>query len=389
MTFRPTTRLRCEPLESRLTPAALIPAAPIPDAAFVVGAGLGQDPYVTVYDSAGAVFARIPTMSFDPTGASGVVPFRGGVTATLADITGDDVLDLVVGAGAGGGPRVQVFDGRTYQLVRDFYVFDPDFRGGVSLAAGRVDNDFNDDIVVGAGPGGGPHVKVFSGRTLDVLHSMYAYDEGFRGGVSVSLVPFFPWIVTGAGPGGGPHVKVFAPEMVYAPVGSDVGAVPTGQLVEVRSFYAFDPSFTGGVNVAAGYLPPIILRSPEPVPLMAEVPGVPPPPPPPLGETFFRRDFFAGIVATQASGGAEVRYFLDNEERWSLSPFGDFGGGLSVAVRGVTTGAQQLIVGAGAGGGPRVSVMSLEMDLDHVLRPSIVLDFYAADEAFRGGVPVG
>src|SRR5207248_1193706 len=66
------------------------------------------------------------------------------------------------------------------------------------------------EIVAGAGPGGGPHVKVFDAETGDVLESFFAYDAAFAGGVRVAAglgVDIRPDIITAAGPGGGPHVK--------------------------------------------------------------------------------------------------------------------------------------------------------------------------------------
>src|SRR4051794_7920963 len=63
----------------------------------------------------------------------------------------------------------------------------PAFTGGVSVAAGDVNGDGFPDIVTGAGPTGGPHVKAFSGKDGSELFSFYAYDAGFTGGVNVAV----------------------------------------------------------------------------------------------------------------------------------------------------------------------------------------------------------
>ena len=67
-----------------------------------------------------------------------------------------------------------------------------------------------------------------------------------RGGVYVSAYDFdadgFDDIITGAGPGGGPHVKVFH--------GAKVSQGPDAAIL--RSFFPFDPVFLGGVNVSGG-----------------------------------------------------------------------------------------------------------------------------------------
>jgi ABC-type sulfate transport system permease subunit len=40
--------------------------------------------------------------------------------------------------------------------------------------------------IVGAGVGGFPHVKVFSGKDLSLLASFFAFSEAFTGGVTIS-----------------------------------------------------------------------------------------------------------------------------------------------------------------------------------------------------------
>ena len=113
--------------------------------------------------------------------------------------------------------------------LASFFAYDPAFGGGVTVAAGDVDGDGRADIITGAGPGGGPHVKVFSGADLSELASFFAYDAAFGGGVNVAAGDVngdgLADIVTGAGLGGGPHVKVFS--------GAD--------LSELASFFAYDP----------------------------------------------------------------------------------------------------------------------------------------------------
>lgn len=166
--------------------------------------------------------------------------FTGGVHVATGDVNGDGVPDLIAGAGPGGGPNVKVFDGSTGGLIRSFFAYDPSFTGGVFVAAGDFTGDGKAEIVTGAGLGGGSHVKVFDGATGATLQSFLAYEPSARGGVSVAAGDVTGDgavdIVTGAGPGGGPHVKAFD---------GKTGAV-------VQSFFAFEPTFTGGVLVAVG-----------------------------------------------------------------------------------------------------------------------------------------
>jgi hypothetical protein len=214
------------PAQSFTTPVATLSA---PAASLADGQASGGS-RVTLYNPDGS-----PRRSFDA-----FPGFAGGVNLAVADLTGDGVADVVVAARAGGGPHVKAFDGKTGALLMSFFAYDPAFAGGVFVAAGDVNGDGTPDIITGAGPGGGPHVKVFDGKTGAVIMSFFAYGASFTGGVSVAAADVNgdgkADIITGAGPGGGPHVKVFD---------GKTGAV-------IMSFFAYGAGFTGGVYVAAG-----------------------------------------------------------------------------------------------------------------------------------------
>ncbi len=227
-------------LEDALPPSGNPPALVIPNAADlpVLTPPIPPPPTATV--ATGAAAGQPPqVVVYDQAGAElkrflAYDPgFLGGVSVAVADVTGDGMADVITAAGGGGAPHVKVFDGVTFAEVRSFFAFDTNFVGGVSLAAGDITGDGIADIICGAGAGGAPHVKAFDGRTGAEVRSFFAYDPGFRGGVNVAVGP--TGIVTGAGAGGAPHVKVFAADL----------------RTELLSFMAYDPRFRGGVNVTS------------------------------------------------------------------------------------------------------------------------------------------
>ncbi|HEX4610580.1 MAG TPA: FG-GAP-like repeat-containing protein, partial [Urbifossiella sp.] len=183
--------------------------------------------------------------------------FRGGVRAGVGDLTGDGHADIVVSAGFGGGPRISVYDGAALlqgQLVHpvaDFFAFEPTLRNGAYVAVGDVNGDGIDDLVFGAGPGGGPRVLVVSGATVmsagpaaaidTPVANFFAGDVNNRGGVRVAVKDLdgdrFADVMTGAGPGGGSGVSAY--------LGT---ALTAGAATADLAFDAF-PGFTGGVFV--------------------------------------------------------------------------------------------------------------------------------------------
>ncbi len=195
-------------------------------ATIAVAAGPGGGPHVKVMTADGALSAQ-----FFPYPLS----FKGGVDVAAGDVDGDGVDEIITGAGPGGGPHVRIFSASGHPIGQ-FFPYPSAFRGGVRVAAADIDNDGKAEIITSAGPGGGPHVRVFEANGSPVA-SFMAYAPTFRGGVDVAVKPATinapARIVTSPLSNGGPHVRVFEVNGTLA-----------------SEFFAYPAEFTGGVKVA-------------------------------------------------------------------------------------------------------------------------------------------
>lgn len=212
--------------------------------------------------------------------------FRGGVNVAVGNLDGNGLGKIITAPGPGGGPQIKIFNSEG-KLVSSFWAYDKAFRGGVNVAAGDIDGDGKDEIIVAPGAGRENRVRVFyangrealsfnafprsvvqgvnlavgdldgNGRAEIIVSPMkgavpevrvysntgewqrafMAYDSKFKGGVNLSIIDADGDgkndIVTGPGAGGGPHVRMF----------DEFGRLK-------QEFFTFDPKFTGGVIVS-------------------------------------------------------------------------------------------------------------------------------------------
>jgi subtilisin family serine protease len=146
----------------------------------VASPGSGATPQVKVFTAAGKIKAQF--LAYDK-------KFRGGVNVAVADLNGgaaNHQEEIVTAPGKGGGPQIRIFDSQG-RLQGQFFAYDQSFHGGVSVTAGDINSDGLAEIITGAGPGAGPHVRVFDSSGI-ILDSYYAFAPAFSGGVNVGTV---------------------------------------------------------------------------------------------------------------------------------------------------------------------------------------------------------
>ena len=285
---------------------------------FAVASAGGVRTTVNIYDGKTNALLGILT----PFGKDSVT----GARVAVADVTGDGIQDIVVSAGPGVAPVVKVFDGRTLHEVASFLAYDESFTGGVYVAAGDVLGGGHADIVTGAGANGGPHVKLFAGGDLfpggDVKlavlpfarASYFAVESDFRGGVSVAVADI-------NGDGFGDIVAGAGPGG-----GPRVVVISGKDGSRLQDFFAYDSTLRSGVMVAAGSLDAGGLVRIVTLPL--------------------------------AGGGSDVKVFDGDKLTATYQPFGASGAGNGVAVRDLNIdGRGEILVTSGPGTRPRVVVL--------------------------------
>lgn len=184
--------------------------------------------------------------------------FDGGVYLAAGDLDGNGRDELVVSADAGGGTRVTVFQvARTLTAVADFIALDdPSFRGGSRVAVGDVNRDGSADLVVGAGIGGGPRVAVYGGLSVlagapsRLMPDFFALDPGLRSGVFVTAADLngdgYADLAYGTGDTGGPRIRVVSGQVLTANPGQNAADLPA-----VADFFVLDPDDRNGLRVGA------------------------------------------------------------------------------------------------------------------------------------------
>ncbi len=140
----------------------------------IVGSPVGVQPWIRVLRLDGSKIRQFALHS---------VKGNPGVNVSIGDVYADGTPNIIASFGKGTTPEVRVYSVAGKRL-KSFLAFGKGFRGGVNLTTGDTNNDGVDEIITGAGSGGGPYVVGFTGQGKKVLQFL-AYSTNMHSGVEV------------------------------------------------------------------------------------------------------------------------------------------------------------------------------------------------------------
>ncbi len=149
------------------------------DSYMVLGARAGSEPRVDVWRADGVAYTSF--LAFADS-------FMGGVQVAVDDLNDDNRVEVVATPGVGGGPQVRVFT-VSGALINDFFAYDESSRQGVSATLGDVTGDGVEEIVTAVGAGVSNDVIVFDQDGTELSRfTVDGFQEGTRFVVSVADV---------------------------------------------------------------------------------------------------------------------------------------------------------------------------------------------------------
>ena len=301
----------------------------------VTAAGPGGGPHVRAFDLNG-------TAQYNP---NKLFPypetFRKGINMAAGDIDADGQDEIITAPKKGGGPHIRIFESNGTPRGIEFWPYDPNSNTGVNIAAGDIDGDGKDELAFVPEQGSKATVKVYRYNNEKTLIGEWDAFGEVESGASIAMGDIDDdgkdEIIVGAGPGGGPQVRAFEADGTLLPI----------------QFFAFDQSYRGGINVASGDI---------------------------QGDG---KDEVGVCQAEEESWCKIYTYNSDQTIHGEWKAYADAPVGATITMGDIDRdGKDEVVTGAETRGGPQVRAFEANGS------PYDLLNFFAYDNKFRGGVSV-
>jgi hypothetical protein len=146
----------------------------------VAGSGYQSEPKIKIFDNYGHFIREF--LVYDKN-------VKSGVSVLAFDINNDSLAEIITSPYMDALAEVKIYNAEGI-LLNKFNAYPTDYKGGINLTAGDIDNDKNSEIIIGPRFGLESQIKFFTPDGKIKLNPNGAAFPGFNGGVSISSTDF-------------------------------------------------------------------------------------------------------------------------------------------------------------------------------------------------------
>lgn len=199
----------------------------------LIGSGFGVKPNLIEYNSNGKIASHLVSLKNLPNNTK-------GLNIAACDVDGDAIDEIIISQRAGGTPQVLIFEKNGKLKKPILYPYPADAQTGINIACGDINQDGKDEIITVPAEGGEALVKVYKfNKNKKIIKEFKAFSND-QCGATVAAGDIDhddkDEIIVGSGPKCSPKIRIFEKNGTMKPL----------------EFYAFNPNFLGGIDVAAG-----------------------------------------------------------------------------------------------------------------------------------------
>lgn len=112
--------------------------------------------------------------------------FHSGLNFVLADIDNNGQKEILTLPKEKTAAELKIFSSTGQLINPGFLVFPKEFKIGADLTVADLNNDGQVEIIVGAGPGGSAHLRIFNTQGKLLNPGFFAFALSYRGGVNLA-----------------------------------------------------------------------------------------------------------------------------------------------------------------------------------------------------------
>ncbi|MFA6296304.1 MAG: metallophosphoesterase [Patescibacteria group bacterium] len=111
--------------------------------------------------------------------------FKNGIDIAVGDTNNDGKKEIITAPGIHSDPILSIFNYKGKKIMPDILAFPTNFNRGLSVATGDINSDSKDEIIVTTNSGQAPYVEIYNDQAKKIGQFLI-FDQEFRGGVNIA-----------------------------------------------------------------------------------------------------------------------------------------------------------------------------------------------------------